>query len=270
MSLMAQTFLNFSLLMTLVTLISSVTSILAKDYDYFYLSPQWPPSSCATEGTNCVLERAKNTNFTIHGLWPWKTHHGPVEYCDGKEYRKEMKTLGNGTMDSTGLFLNGALHWESENKKDGSRKIIAFDLGKEKFYDVPLPLSSPSYKYYRIGVVGEYLFVSFFPTCPQGPENIVWVMMEYCNEASWVHLISYIPVKISDDAVYVSNSVPITSVNEGGYIWLRYFGGFVDVLEWIDNNPDGGSDEAEEQYSKKGLNKFYRNNNLMGIPSQKL
>ncbi|KAJ4830672.1 hypothetical protein Tsubulata_048644 [Turnera subulata] len=138
--------------MTFVTLISSVTSILAKDYDYFYLSPQWPPSSCATEGTNCVLERAKNTNFTIHGLWPWKTHHGPVEYCDGKEYRKDkylrLRLIQPGQY---GLFLNVALHLKTlGNGSFEGGKIFAFDLSKEKFYDV----AKLGYGYRRMGVVG--------------------------------------------------------------------------------------------------------------------
>ncbi|KAJ4840028.1 hypothetical protein Tsubulata_029510 [Turnera subulata] len=163
---------------------------------------------------------------------------------------------------SMGLFLNGALHWEYMNEKDGLTKIIAFDLGKEKFYVVPLPLSPPNYgyKYYSLGVVGEYLCVSFSATNQQGLANIyhqrptninVWVMKEYCNEASWVHLISYTPDGIIDDAIYVSNSVPIISVKEGGHIWLQYSAGCIDVLEWIDNNPDEGSYEAEGQYSKK-------------------
>ncbi|KAJ4840026.1 hypothetical protein Tsubulata_029507 [Turnera subulata] len=67
-----------------------------------------------------------------------------------------------------GLFLNGALHWQSENVKDGTTKITAFDLAREKFYDVPQPpstqdqLSPLNYENYCMGVVGEeYLCVSF-------------------------------------------------------------------------------------------------------------
>ncbi|KAJ4850554.1 hypothetical protein Tsubulata_028077 [Turnera subulata] len=68
-------------------------------------------------------------------------------------------------------------------------------------------------------------------------------------------------------AIYVLDSGPIISVKDGGCIGLQYFMGFVDVLEWIDNNPDGGSYEfAGEQYSKKELINFYRNRNLMAIP----
>ncbi|KAJ4840030.1 hypothetical protein Tsubulata_029514 [Turnera subulata] len=56
---------------------------------------------------------------------------------------RELQHLTSG--GSMGLFLNGALHWDSKNEKDGSIKIIAFDLAKEKFYDVPLPPSTHHY-----------------------------------------------------------------------------------------------------------------------------
>ncbi|KAJ4848973.1 hypothetical protein Tsubulata_046355 [Turnera subulata] len=164
---------------------------------------------------------------------------------------------------SVGLFLNGALHWESENEKDGSTKIIAFDLAKEKFYDVPLSLSSHhhqlsptnyGYKYYSMGVVGgEYLCVVCFLATEyyQRPAKTVWVMREYCNEASWVHFVSYTPIARFADETYVSNSIQRSGSKDGGYIMLQYSTGCVDVLKLINTNPDEESDEAEEQYSKK-------------------
>ncbi|KAJ4826456.1 hypothetical protein Tsubulata_023869 [Turnera subulata] len=185
-----------------------------------------------------------------------------------KEVKNPPRELRHLTRrDSRGLFLNGALHWESKNKKDGSRKIIAFDLAEEKFYDVPLPPSPLNYNYYGMGVVGEYLFVSFLTTTQLSldPDHIVWVMKEYRNEASWVHLISYSPEQLTE-AIYVPDSEPIISVKDGRNIWLQYFMGFVDVLEWTDNNPDGVSYEAEDQYSKRKVINFYRNKNLMAIP----
>ncbi|KAJ4848970.1 hypothetical protein Tsubulata_046351 [Turnera subulata] len=152
-----------------------------------------------------------------------------------------------------GLFLNGALHWESRNEKDGFGKIIAFDLAKERFYDVPLPpsrhLQLPPLKFcYQdcsMGVVGEYLYycVNFF----QYSANVVWVMKEYCNEASWVHFVSYRGPYGDREVTYVPNSIPISAKN-GGYVMLQYSTGCIDVLRWISNN---NPDEAEGQYSKK-------------------
>ncbi|KAJ4840025.1 hypothetical protein Tsubulata_029505 [Turnera subulata] len=178
--------------------------------------------------------------------------------------------------DSMGLFLNGALHWEFENGKDGLTKIIAFDLAKETFYDVSLPLSghhqlSPlnyGYEYYTMGVVGEYLCICFFAT-DHDQEGLrininVWVMKEYCNEASWVHCVSYTPNRLFDDATYVPNSIP-RSAKDVGYIILQYSRGCIDVLELIDNNPDEGSDETEGQYSNK-IRFFYRLDSFSAIP----
>ncbi|KAJ4848972.1 hypothetical protein Tsubulata_046354 [Turnera subulata] len=187
--------------------------------------------------------------------------------------------------DSMGLFLNGALHWEFKNEKDGLTKIIAFDLAEETFYDVPLPLSthfrlSPryhgfkyhNYEYYSMGVVGEYLCVCFLGTeyhCnPFGAlvhtTNIinVWVMKEYCNEASWVLFVSYSP----DDLTYVPNSIPPRFAKDGGYMILQYSRGCNDVLKWINNNPDEGTtDGAEEQYSNK-IEFYCRHESLTAIP----
>ncbi|KAJ4838918.1 hypothetical protein Tsubulata_025954 [Turnera subulata] len=174
---------------------------------------------------------------------------------------RELRHLTGGK--SVGLFLNGALHWESI-KTDGSTKIMAFDLAKEKFYDVSLPqlsnhhqLSPPNYGYNSMGVVGEYLCVCFLATDErQRPTDIdLWVMKEYCNEASWVHFVSYGPHHGTGDVItYVPNSIP-RSAKDGGYLMLQHCTGRFDVLKWINNNPDEGSDEAEEQYSKKI--KFY-------------
>ncbi|KAJ4843575.1 hypothetical protein Tsubulata_046985 [Turnera subulata] len=152
-----------------------------------------------------------------------------------------------------GLFSNGALHWQPMNKKGGSGKILAYDLGKEKFYDVPPPpsthlqLSRYKYKHYDLGVVNEeYLCVRFFET-DDDLENI-WVMKEYCNEASWVHFVSYRgPYGID---AYVSDSIPI-SAKDGGYLKIQYSMGDIDILKWINNNSEGSVEAEDKQYSKK-------------------
>ncbi|KAJ4843472.1 hypothetical protein Tsubulata_049302 [Turnera subulata] len=172
---------------------------------------------------------------------------------------------------SVGLFLNGALHWESRNKKGGSGKIIAFDLGKEKFYDVPRPQSSHlqlsryKYKHYDLGVVGEYLCVRLFGTDHQ--QNIVWVMKEYCNdEASWVHFVSYRGPYRMDDVAYVSDSIPI-SAKDGGYLTIQYSMGDIDVLKWVNNNCEGSVEAEDKQYSKKiKFNLRYSGIVPMGVP----
>ncbi|KAJ4826999.1 hypothetical protein Tsubulata_044358 [Turnera subulata] len=154
-----------------------------------------------------------------------------------------------------GLLSNGALHWQSGG--DGSlaaEKIFAFDLSKEKFYDVPSPISGYRYQnHHSMGVVGEY-FCMCFSDFHEGT-NSVWVMKEYCNEASWVHFISYSSFQ-SDNACnfvdYVCDLVP-QSVKDARYMILQFFGGYVDILKW--NNSLEESDRGEKYH--KNI-KFYR------------
>ncbi|KAJ4851128.1 hypothetical protein Tsubulata_033607 [Turnera subulata] len=109
-----------------------------------------------------------------------------VENID-REYLQYIQWL-----EGKGLFLNGALHWRPrESSQGGKGEIVAFDLGKEKFYYVPSPpndqISRGYGPNYSLGVVGEYLCFLH----RDGNTNIVWAMKEYCNEASWVPFISY-------------------------------------------------------------------------------
>ncbi|KAJ4851125.1 hypothetical protein Tsubulata_033599 [Turnera subulata] len=154
--------------------------------------------------------------------------------------------------EGSGLFLNGALHWESSTYFD--KKIIAFDLTKEKFYGVPKPTPDYNYRYHRLGVAGEYLCMCFLVRRCQ-ESNIVWVMKEYCNEASWVPFISYTSFE-SDNAFnyvnYASNFVP-HSVLDGGYMVLQYSDGYADILTWNNNHEE--SDSAQEFFNNI---KFYR------------
>ncbi|KAJ4836601.1 hypothetical protein Tsubulata_030132, partial [Turnera subulata] len=102
-----------------------------------------------------------------------------------------------------GLFLNGALHWVRGQSASGIPKIIAFDFDKEKFYHVPSPPNQiyPDNNGYCTdnngfctditGVVGDYLCMCFSKVHTEGAKYIVWVMKEYCNEASWIPFISY-------------------------------------------------------------------------------
>ncbi|KAJ4837805.1 hypothetical protein Tsubulata_048954, partial [Turnera subulata] len=86
----------------------------------------------------------------------------------------------------SGLLLKGALHWRDVH----AEKITAFDLAEEKFYDVPAPPQQESLAPKGIGIVGEYLCMSWSPT-PSFDGSVVWVMKEYLNEKSWVPFIDY-------------------------------------------------------------------------------
>ncbi|KAJ4846464.1 hypothetical protein Tsubulata_006876 [Turnera subulata] len=79
-----------------------------------------------------------------------------------------------------GLLLKGALHWIKKH----AEKITAFDLGEEKFYDVPAPPEQRFLAHKGIGIVGEYLCM-WTPT-PSFNGSVVCVMKEYLNEKSWI------------------------------------------------------------------------------------
>ncbi|KAJ4843577.1 hypothetical protein Tsubulata_046987 [Turnera subulata] len=151
-----------------------------------------------------------------------------------------------------GLFLNGALHWETwHNGCIEGGKIFAFDLSMEKFYDVAK--SAPGFGRYghcSLGVVGEYLCIFVF-SCGLGElrKYAVWVMKEYCNEASWVQFITYCSFNNDIAASYVEyvrNFVP-QSVKDGGYMILQYPEENVDVLMW-NNNLDESDNRGEEYF----------------------
>ncbi|KAJ4844822.1 hypothetical protein Tsubulata_037119 [Turnera subulata] len=148
-----------------------------------------------------------------------------------------------------GLFLNGALHWIPRESSRGEKgeiiAAIAFDLEKEKFHLVlgPPTQISPAGYVSSLGVVGEYLFFSR----SDGSRNIIWVMKEYCNEASWVPFITYSLLQFSlGEIEYVCDFIP-RSFKDGRYMMLQ-FPHNLHVLKW-DNNLEE-SDEAGE-YSKE-------------------
>ncbi|KAJ4844818.1 hypothetical protein Tsubulata_037113 [Turnera subulata] len=157
--------------------------------------------------------------------------------------------------EGMGLFLNGALHWKCQvawrHRKGEIMAAIAFDLEKEKFYLVPgPPIQMSPTSGSNLGVVGEYLC---FAHGKCGGPNTIWVMKEYCNEASWVPFISYTFPYYSGDGKghegrveYVCDFIP-RSFKDGRCMMLQFCHD-LHVLKWNDNLEE--SDEAEK-YSKK-------------------
>ncbi|KAJ4825241.1 hypothetical protein Tsubulata_029945 [Turnera subulata] len=170
----------------------------------------------------------------------WKKVKNP-----DREYLQHILSLGG-----SGLFWNGALHWESNRGEN--TKIIAFHLGKEKFYDVPRPPNQISIyrRYYSLGVVGEYLCLCH---SPREETNIVWVMKEYCNQASWVPFISYTSSsgygKADGSLTYVCDFIP-RSFKDGRYMLFQFAQEHIHhvLIRWNNNLEE--SDDAEK-YSKK-------------------
>ncbi|KAL3624746.1 hypothetical protein CASFOL_031414 [Castilleja foliolosa] len=99
-----------------------------------------------------------------------------------------------------GVLLHGALHWTMFHEPyDGVNTIIAFDLGSEKYRQMPLP---PLEEWPYVGFVKRYLSVldgclvlSDYSKSDSRDEEKerydVWVMKDYGVEDSWIKLISF-------------------------------------------------------------------------------
>ncbi|KAJ4846463.1 hypothetical protein Tsubulata_006875 [Turnera subulata] len=144
-----------------------------------------------------------------------------------------------------GLFLNGALHW----RKEYAAKISALDLVKEKFGDVPAPLH-PGEKLLQqkgIGIVGEYLCMSWFPL-PRFDSSLVWVMKEYLNKESWVPFIDYRPSLLGQCVVcyhcnFIADSVE--DKEDEGYL-MFYLHDEVPTTEILQCTKNLGKSDREE------------------------
>ncbi|KAJ4826166.1 hypothetical protein Tsubulata_023038, partial [Turnera subulata] len=143
-----------------------------------------------------------------------------------------------------GLFLNGALHW---GKKD-AKKITAFDLAEEKFYDFPAPPELRGLGHKGLGIVGEYLYMSrLLARTVQG--SVVWVMKEYLNAKSWVPFIDYRPslggqyCSVRCHCNFIADSL---QVKEDEGCLMFYIHGCVQILKWDKNLGKSDKDGVDE------------------------
>ncbi|KAJ4847206.1 hypothetical protein Tsubulata_019335 [Turnera subulata] len=172
---------------------------------------------------------------------------------------KEVEATGGNYVEhiaeehEVGLFLNGALHWEVWAGR--KTKIVGFDLAKEKFYDVSvlvlpqelvLHVEDPVLRRLRckrLGVVGEYLCMSFFGRSGDIVLWVVYVMEEYCNGGSWVEFFGYVPFGCVGSIYFMRDFIP-QAVKYGGYMVLHFPGGVQHILKY---------DNLEETDASVGL-----------------
>ncbi|KAJ4844231.1 hypothetical protein Tsubulata_027624 [Turnera subulata] len=121
----------------------------------------------------------------------------------------------------------------------GERKIIAFDLAKEKFYGVPLPAVEKELcdilRFKELGVAGDYLCLCFVSKSDN--ITIVGLMKECCK--SWVHFIGYNSLGYA--RTYSCQDFVPQAGKDGGYVILHFPGG-QQVLKW--DNLDEETDES--------------------------
>ncbi|KAJ4823859.1 hypothetical protein Tsubulata_023478 [Turnera subulata] len=148
---------------------------------------------------------------------------------------KDLEYIPEG--HEVGLFLKGALHWHV--LIGGRTKIIAFDLAKEKFYDVPMPVveeeHSDEVEFRGLGVVGVYLCLNM-ALKRYDDVGAVCVMKEYCNAESWAHFIYYTSLTWVNGYAHPTLDFKPQAVKDGGYILILQLSGEVQhILKWDDN-----------------------------------
>ncbi|XP_026443081.1 F-box/kelch-repeat protein At3g06240-like [Papaver somniferum] len=96
---------------------------------------------------------------------------------------------------SAGLLLNGVLHWSASYIPDYYKFILSFDIGSEKFMNMPYPEKIiQGNQTYLLGVLGDSLCL----VCGIDDVRVdVWVIQNYGVRESWVKKFTTAQVRIS-------------------------------------------------------------------------
>ncbi|KAK4439431.1 F-box/kelch-repeat protein [Sesamum alatum] len=88
-----------------------------------------------------------------------------------------------------GAYLNGALHTVAYHDVNSSQSIVAFDLGKEEYYEVPKPERSGL----NLGLSSVEALGGCLAAVVPGERNScqIWVMKEYRAKGSWNRLLCF-------------------------------------------------------------------------------
>ncbi|KAL8461600.1 hypothetical protein ACS0TY_032906 [Phlomoides rotata] len=116
-----------------------------------------------------------------------------------------------------GVYLNDALHTVVRSGRN-LEVIMAFDLGKEEHYEVPMPKSSKQ----RRGLSSVEVMAGCLTAVIPGKKNCseIWVMKEYGVKDSWIKLLCFYP-PISEPCI---NLCPLAYSKSGDEVLLDYEG----------------------------------------------
>ncbi|XP_057767882.1 F-box protein CPR1-like isoform X2 [Salvia miltiorrhiza] len=145
-----------------------------------------------------------------------------------------------------GVFLNGALHWQS---RDG---IAALDLGTEQFSLLPRPhLMSPSPARYTselLDALNGYLFLSYYHEQGQGLD--VWLMIDYRVGDSWIKLCS---IDIVSGFTGGGGLRPVAYLRSRKQVFLEHCRG---GLFWLDLEKDTVKEVSIEGHRSVSFSQF--------------
>lgn len=113
-------------------------------------------------------------------------------------------------IDTVGTYLNGFLHWLAyRNGSDDNRLVASFNLSKETFRDLSLPIKDSSLPCYVLGVLKGCLCA----LCDDiGYTDVeVWLMKEYGVVDSWM---KFVKIPLNMGIQNISYMMPLGSLNE--------------------------------------------------------
>lgn len=110
-------------------------------------------------------------------------------YTFGPNYWTVIPNFPYHSIDATGNFLNGTLHW-IVTKTNRKVVILSFDLGTEKYGELLLPDEQDTHKFSIpvLDVLRNSLCVSFLHSTVHSGNVHVWLMKDYGVEDSWIKL----------------------------------------------------------------------------------
>ncbi|XP_059630080.1 F-box/kelch-repeat protein At3g06240-like [Cornus florida] len=113
-------------------------------------------------------------------------------------------------LNDAGTFLNGALHWRAS--RGGRDTILALDMAKEEFFEVPQPESRDrNISFHSLGASQGCLSLLCYG---YGLEVEIWLMKEYGVKSSWMKM----SVVRGRDVGYCDYLVPICFTKNGEVI----------------------------------------------------
>ncbi|XP_010520737.1 PREDICTED: F-box/kelch-repeat protein At3g06240-like [Tarenaya hassleriana] len=91
-----------------------------------------------------------------------------------------------GSLNRSGVLVNGAIHWVASPEEDNRRVVVAFDLTSEQFKDMALPDEAEDCQHRFRGFVAGNLNgrLCIVNNCQEMHDDI-WVMNEYGMASSW-------------------------------------------------------------------------------------
>ncbi|PRQ52358.1 putative F-box domain, galactose oxidase/kelch, beta-propeller, F-box associated interaction [Rosa chinensis] len=124
-----------------------------------------------------------------------------------------------------GCLVNEALHWVLTQEEDGwliAPRIVSFDLGEEKFHEIPFSYPPDANDrqglFPDVGILCNCLTLEFQTMYGGVDSNIsIWVMKDYGVKESWTEVLNIPPEDLDEGELYTC----IACISENGEILMQ-------------------------------------------------